>query len=345
MMLHAPRATPETEQNSSARQEAPSVKSNHTSSPTDWCRHLRTFGILLLIPSAICAAQHSVPSDLRHNTPVPVAQEKPLQIVRPMERQERPWRGAPWLGNFGQVAEDGALAPEPLPFSTKPQQSTSATLRVSGWWTIEVKNADGSTALRREVENTFNANPMIVYLLTGKAVPGEASIRFGTGNGNSDDPLDPTNFTNSPCTGSSGCLMSEVAGGYFNTLPQCTQNPGSCSSNLAPSVVTVTVVINDGHGVPFSANVPAVELNGQITAQTSSTIGYLETEWLTCSEAAITSTSPVTGVNPASCLSSPGPTAGLTTMTYLELGNPISISAGQVISIKTDISFSPFPPA
>jgi hypothetical protein len=277
------------------------------------------------------------------------AQEKPLQIVRPTKGGTAHQGGVPWMDDSTKPGGFWTASTSERQLSPKQSLAQGAgadsnNLRVSGWWTIDVKNLDGSMAVHREAENYYDTTPFLVYLLAGKLVPGEVMINFVTNGSDSS--------AGSPCLGTNGCQLSETPGGLWASQPNCVQNPGSCSTNLTPSISTVTVPIDYDCAVLVSCltaneTVSSFELNGSITSQVSNNIGHLESYFFTCSESAQTATSPVTALNPASCISARqgnlSANAQAYRMTLLDLGSPIRVSAGQVVSIKLDLSFVALP--
>lgn len=310
-------------------------------------RCLLLAGAALLLPGVLATAQQAAAADVTHRPLIAAAQQKPLPTVRPAVGRQTQWRGTPWIAN-PQENTLASLGPAgELDMSVKPQPASDGSTRlgVSGWWTIEVKNPDGSAALHREIENDFDSTPFMVYLLSGMLVAGEAAIDFRT---NGSDPS-----AGSPCLGTYGCQISETSSGLWAAESNCTQYPQSCSTNLTRSVGTATPTILTycnvtlGGCVVSNPTLPAFELNGSITSQVSNNIGFLESRiWACSASGAVTSTSPSTALNPASCISAqPGSVAAQSfRLTFLNLASPIAVTAGQVVSIKLDISFIGLPP-
>ena len=265
-----------------------------------------------------------------------------------MARRDSQWRGVPWVtGPDIKTPIYEANHSSPRTLTIESGNSLKDPVRVSGWWTIDVTNPDGSAAAHQEFENNFSGGQTIVDFLAGVVVPGEASIHFGAGMpAGTRNAGDAANFNTSPCFGTSGCLISQIPGGWFHSSDQCKQNSGSCSTTLIPSIVTVNVVVSDNPGDNNMVPSPALELNGQITAQQDQAIGYLESNWSACNAtggALLPATVAPTNAAPAACAAAGGG-VGLYTlpMTFLYLGNQISVTAGQIIHIKIDIAFTYF---
>jgi hypothetical protein len=311
------------------------------SSKTPGRKLQRMSWLLLFAASAICGAQQVVPSNLSRGLEAPPAQKKPVQIIHHKEDHPSHWRGTPWIAtSSGATGLPTATAADHASFSGQPSRNGVATgLQVSGWWTIDVKNSDGSAAEHREFENDYLPTVLVPYLLGGKVVPGEAAIQFGAGSAGA-GVGNPANFTVSPCAGTGGCLISQVAGGVWNNLPQCSQSPGSCATGMTTSGTTASV--QEYEDSP-KYTVPALELSGSITAQTNSSLEYLQSMWTFCSENPATDTSPLTAINPVQCAAGTAMSGTLSDvlLTWFALDNPLPISAGQVIQIKVDLAFSP----
>jgi hypothetical protein len=225
--------------------------------------------------------------------------------------------GAQPAAQTGQTATAGVAA-----------KGTQEGIKVHGHWTIEVKNPDGKVATHREFENALvgaGGAATLVDLLVGTYVPGGFYI-----------VLDPASGSG-PCqsnNGSTNCillgsLISPTPSSWFSSIPGWT---GGCISanNCSPSLTITPNMVSLGYaeGLLFSGSIP-----GSMTET-----GTIGTVVLSPEGCETLQTVPVLStVSPTACASAATPIN--LNLTSAILTTPVSVTAGQSVSVTVQLSF------
>ncbi len=216
----------------------------------------------------------------------------------------------------------------------------SEGIKVSGYWTIEVKNPDGTVASHTEFENALQPNGMLglAALLAGNSASGGFVLML---NGAS------TQFINK--VDSNG--VSHVR--WLSTSP----DPGPCTSTCIIAPIQSYIAHLGGvkgdlgvSGPTFNSTgtflgSPQVVLTGNITAQLKNTINDAETLLISCFPS-ITPGACTTGANTTNAN---GGTEYLDEVVYLFTQknldglngdpSPVSVTKGQSIGITVTLTF------
>jgi hypothetical protein len=186
----------------------------------------------------------------------------------------------------------------------KPEEGPHEGIKVHGHWTIEVRNPDGKLVTHREFENSLDQNAgaaTLVIPLDRSAVGGLWMVALGSSSCPATSPF---------------CLLTE-----------------SASSVLQNTFRTLTVTESGSQ----TTN-PHLVLSGTMTAPQSGSVNFVQTLQLECAPT----------VAPANCLETNalgvnpprGGEFGYGIFTSTLLNPFISVSAGQLIQVTVDISFS-----
>lgn len=228
----------------------------------------------------------------------------------------------------------------------KAPRGTGEGIQIHGWWTIEIRNRDGSVARHVEFENALigDGPGLLVTLLSGSQVAGSWALQvFGSP---------------SPCLAggaSEGCAM--VTAGSGQAIPNtgfedCTTLVGV--ANPQPYCYATLVSTPTGAVTP-SLFYSSLTLSGQAYADTSSTISSVESELATCGSSPAANSGATDTVSPSACYSnSEAPLINGAVYQFTEYdfgqtgscggtGQPlceIPVQAGQVISASVTFSFS-----
>lgn len=163
-------------------------------------------------------------------------------------------------------APQTAAAQQTKPASTAataaPANQEHDGIKVHGWWTIVVKNPDGSIAEKREFENSLqnSGGTALASVLSGNLASGNWAIEFGNNNAET---------TGGPCSGGP-CVITVQGSGFVNSF------------GGSPIVAT---------GLQVTADGPTVTLQGSHVANQNGLINVVNTDLGTCSA----------GTAPASC--------------------------------------------
>ncbi|MFN7918172.1 MAG: hypothetical protein U0Q55_22700 [Vicinamibacterales bacterium] len=180
-------------------------------------------------------------------------------------------------------------------------------VRVHGHWIIEVRNANGTVAERREFENALMTSGAMTLggIMAGQTRPGYWAVGLS-------ESL--SSVANSPCT-VGACVL----------VP-----PGSTTdASLFP---TLTVSLN-----PPGSLAGTLSLDGNFTATKTGIIAGVFTEWQVCSAAQscpvplFATPLPVTGI-----FSTAQPLGRFTTTSI----SPLTVQSGQIVQVTVAISFS-----
>jgi hypothetical protein len=217
----------------------------------------------------------------------------------------------PW-----SVAASGAglkLEQTPAPGDEQAGKSPKATnegLKMHGWWVIEVRNSDGTVTAHREFENAIeqSGQAFLMKLMAGYAVPADYGIGLLGGP--------------APCSSGQGCYMVRSA----------TSNPGSILCLAFTCSQTLTYAFN----ISNTANSSMV-LSGYAMASQAGSVSSVHTYAGPCPAFGANQT---TTVDPATCLTTPGPENGLVFMTGADLATPVPVASGQIIQVSVTITFS-----
>jgi hypothetical protein len=195
-------------------------------------------------------------------------------------------------------------------------------ITVHGYWTIEVRNPDGSVVKHVEFENSLLATtgaPLLTALMLGQNSPGAWAIGLipisvGGGGLLCNKPITITNgFVPGATTGVETCVIAGSGDQYFQT---CSSANG-CFSTAPNGLAAPTAAFQNG--------VSTLTLMGQMTAETSGTIAGAFTMLMTCSSSVTPTACPTTAPpSPATWDSLPP----LLTQEYIS-GTPPSIIPSQ----------------
>jgi hypothetical protein len=204
-------------------------------------------------------------------------------------------------------------------------------IQVHGWWTIEIRNRDGSVDRHVELENALvNDGPaLLTALLTGTSVAGSWALAV------SGDP--------GPCGSGAACWIvmpgSSVTGFGGSTLG-CTNTLGAL--NPQPYCYSTLGLSLTGAPTPdmyFSSFV----LSGQAYVTNTTTITTLDSLLATCGAQGLATFSPST------CNATATQLYDFTEYDFGQAGScggsgqalcPIPVQTGQVISVSVQYSFS-----
>jgi hypothetical protein len=207
--------------------------------------------------------------------------------------------------------------------SNEPKKHGGEGITVHGHWTIEAHNPDGTLASHVEFENSLSTpgggDMMLALLLTGEASAADwAIVALGGG-----APAICSTNALANCD-----LVSSLTGPYGSIA--C-GGSNACTPGLNLTYVPATP--------PTSAG---LQLQGNFTVVENGTIASVLTNFAVCTSG---SASYVT-VSPAACVASNGsnPPAGTTIVieqfTGTNLPTPMNYTAGQIVSLTVNISFS-----
>jgi hypothetical protein len=253
-------------------------------------------------------------------------------------------------------AQPAATIPAAPPRIHPPQHAHSSprsqSIKVSGWWVIDIKTPDGKLVQHHEFENGIytTGTQLLSYLLAGKAAGGEPM-------------LDLTSKGTSACGASSfsnGCHLFSNPNGFWgnpcidttsacltNSYALCPDNPSACSTTLA-----VTLVPQPNSGIE-------IQFTGQIAAPQNGTIDTVSSWFMVCSDVTPgqdvnsgvvippSPTSAITSANPNACYfpyqvtdGNTYPTYGASPLAFTGTSiTPITVLAGQIINASVVFSF------
>jgi hypothetical protein len=232
-----------------------------------------------------------------------------------------------------QAAADSLTA-----HATRAPRGSGEGIQLHGWWTIEIRNRDGSVAKHVEFENGLvEAGPSILAgLLSGNLVGGAWSLAV--------------NANPSPCSSSNGlgggaCFIVEAGTGLALTYGTCTATVGPVASGTQPFCYATLVPSLTG-AANSSFGYSSFTLSGQFYADTSTTLTSVESSTLPCGPS--TATISASTFSPSSCLTAAGYYGYFTQyLFYFEscggTGQPlcaISVQAGQVVAASVTFTFS-----
>lgn len=215
--------------------------------------------------------------------------------------------GGAATGIATQSASTNQLAVADTPTSSHGQHPGQQGVKVHGWWTITVKNPDGSIASQRQFENSLTALGAtgLVHLLMGTSSAGNWAVE-----------LDGTTPSNGPCLDQnqnrSSCVTIDTrdadtvtSPGLFKTLSVDASSTKAGFGGLSSDVLV---------------------LSGYVTAGIDGNVRQVSTGIHYC----------IASLAPASCRDF----AGTYEFTAATLSSPISVIKDQQIAVKVVISFS-----
>jgi hypothetical protein len=231
--------------------------------------------------------------------------------------------------------------------AAKAPKGTGEGIQVHGWWTIEIRNRDGSVAKHVEFENALvvDGPAILAGLLSGTMVAGSWElVIYGTSGGGA---------SLSPCSLGPDCVIVQAGtppeNYYATPLPGCAAAAGPvsqgdtqpfCYATLAPSL---TGASTEDFG--FSS----FTLNGQAYADTQTAITEVASDINPC----ISSTTAPASTSPSACYPSQLNQILFTEYDFYPALSPsascgnsgqplceIPVQAGQVISASVTFSFS-----
>jgi len=225
-----------------------------------------------------------------------------------------------------------------------PNKPGSEGIKVHGHWVLQVKNADGTLGERREFNNSLvpggaygGGDQLIAGLLSGNLAAGDPAIAFvpATPPGNSD----ASSYCNASIHTNSSCYLFETAAqsAFY----------GNAYGNSEP-----------GLGTSFSFSPAQWVLSGNYTVPNGlTTVAMVQTLMFACAaNNTATSFNPLRGnsntrssdisaklcvVGFAGLVGTTGDQAILGTLTSTTLPNgPLTVTAGQIITVTVTLSFS-----
>jgi hypothetical protein len=221
--------------------------------------------------------------------------------------------------------------------AAKVRKGTGEGIQVHGWWTIEVRNRDGSVAKHVEFENALiSIGPSVLAgLLSGNLVAGSWQLYV------SGSP--------SPCSTGIDCAMVTAGSGVASYYGSgCTTAVGvaspqpSCYATLTPSLTGGT---ND----PYAYS--SFTLNGQAYADTSTTITIVQSALTACGSISVQVVDSTNTQSPSACYGQYSTSLFTEYDFYPSVSSAscggsglplceIPVQAGQVIAASVTFSFS-----
>lgn len=216
----------------------------------------------------------------------------------------------------------GVKAPKPAAEASSHAPANGLTkqaIQVSGYWKIDVRDADGTLATHREFENSLTSNAILPSLLLGTASVGTAEV-FIIGNPG-------------PCQINSGstCILYPVNG------------------FVCPPAFCMRSLISAAHFNKDGA-VDGVTLSGFFTAMNDGNISAVETGFVVCGQTPTQGSggAPTAATSPKTCATAilqgadSSIESRLTRFVFNGTGSsaPIPITAGQIVQISVLLSFS-----
>ncbi|MGB6990077.1 MAG: hypothetical protein WBD89_12645 [Candidatus Sulfotelmatobacter sp.] len=238
-----------------------------------------------------------------------------------------------------KVADAKAAQPSansPSAEARKTPRGTGEGIQIHGWWTIEIRNRDGSVAKHVEFENALVAQgpSVLAGLLSGNLVAGSWQLLVGG--------------TTSPCS------TSPVAACEILTAGSSLANPGSgcttavVAANPQPFCYATLTPSLSGNNEPYAYS--SFALDGQAYADTSTSITVLQSFLAACGSQTVQVVDSTNTLSPSACYASPDYISNL--FTEYDFGQPgacggtgqllcpIPIQAGQIIAANVQFSFS-----
>jgi hypothetical protein len=216
-------------------------------------------------------------------------------------------------------------------------------IQMRGWWTIEIRNRDGSVATHVEFENSLQLNgpAILAGLLSGNLVAGSWGIdAYGSP---------------SPCSTSSlgSCFIVQGGAAGINLLatPPCTTTVGPASSTTPQPFCYETLVpsLTGGASAGSSFAYNSFTLSGQAYVDTTTTIASVGTWFIACGPFSATVLPNASA--PSQCYGE-GQLYFAVPFTQYEFGQTgscggsgqplceVQVQAGQIISATVTLSFS-----
>ncbi|HET9741962.1 MAG TPA: hypothetical protein VFQ00_04360 [Terriglobales bacterium] len=174
-------------------------------------------------------------------------------------------------------------------------------IKVSGRWVIEVRNRDGSLATRREFENTFVGQRVLVEILTGQVTPGPWIV------------LLRSSAQTGPCDANG---QPEECGLYQGQPQRPLGGVATASTTLTVAALT---------------SPQEIQLKGTATVTANSSIDGVDTAITVCDKTIAPATS---------CQVTSGPVFPFTTASAPQSFAPVPVAADQIVQVTVTISFS-----
>lgn len=243
-----------------------------------------------------------------------------------------------------KVADAKAAQPSansPSAEARKTPRGTGEGIQMRGWWTIEIRNRDGSVATHVEFENSLQLNgpAILAGLLSGNLVAGSWGIdAYGSP---------------SPCSTSGSCFIVQGGAAAINLLatPPCTTTVGPASSTTPQPFCYETLVpsLTGGASAGSSFAYNSFTLSGQAYVDTTTTIASVGTWFIACGPFSATVLPNASA--PSQCYGA-GALYSAVPFTQYEFGQTgscggsgqplceVQVQAGQIISATVTLSFS-----
>jgi hypothetical protein len=228
-----------------------------------------------------------------------------------------------------QAALNSSAAP-----AAKAPRGAGEGIQIHGWWTIEIRNRDGSVAKHVEFENALigDGPAVLAALLSGNFVAGSWQLIVAG--------------TQSPCSSNpeNGCFMVAAGSAVANTFQNCPTAVGV--ANPQPyCYATLGTSLTGAKTTSFGFS--SLTVSAQAYADTSTTISAVQSYIAPCPGQAGESSSET----PSACYSALGPVAvQFSEYDFAQPGTacggagqplcPIPVQAGQVIAASVQFSFS-----
>ena len=224
---------------------------------------------------------------------------------------------------IGQTPVPSVPASRPAAEAVKPADGYTPArqgIKVSGWWNIDVKNADGTFAAHREFENSLVSNEVLPALLLG-------NITLGP-------PFVVVSGSPAPCV---------VQGTPF----ACTMALATFANCTAATACFKTLT-REAHLVGTPPLADGVLLSASFTVGVATSLDFVSTQYNFCGHiplrdnVGVFAASSPAGCNGNSFAGDPVFGAQLTRFTLNGTGNsaPIPVTAGQLVQISVLLTFS-----
>jgi hypothetical protein len=244
--------------------------------------------------------------------------------------QAKPAQLEPSAAHAGPALQADPAAPAGQPSAGESQPKGSHEgIQIHGHWTIEVKNPDGKLVTHREFENglsNLGGASLLSGILAGAVTPGSWWVNLESSNG---DAIVVAQPGSSAATGCSTFLANL----------KTSQLVGSCSDNLSVAGAFLGTPGNLSGGLSGTTTVTLTG-SGTVPKGFPATIGYVETDDFVC----------LPSLSPAACFDVKG-SPSIVNITNIALTArglngragtttaPVSVSAGQSVSVTVVISF------
>jgi len=277
------------------------------------------------------------------------AQPKPQLASAPAAPSAAPAASSPAAKPAGEEQEAAA-----------PKKPGSEGIKVHGHWVLQVKNPDGSLGERREFDNSLasgngiSGSQLLVGLLAGKLTAGGLGIALIQGP--TTTATDPTIYCNNntpsggPPSGiscfmlyNSSATLYTILGFFgFGTTPPA-QSGLTETDNIAWGGPSVNIVLSGNFTVMSSYNLTTIDAVSTYEAVCGQGGGTPSQVFYGTSPVFLAGFNSNTTIPPSTCATlapGDGQDAWIATLTSTNVPTPLSVAAGQVITVTVTLSFS-----